>query len=245
MIRTLDIIDRLPLELAARLESDEFFADIPVIVAEEGDLAAELARKVAVITEKGGKRGAAVIVLQVVCEDDYPNLQFGPLTLYPSFQVVENVELNRDGQGTGKSARRIARRIRDVIKCYGSIGMIKDLRADKPCIQPVQLGPELGELVRAYQVSFRCLEVSPEVMSQVATPQFAAAPPESFGITCATEGATIYYTTDDSFPGPANALAGIYFEPQAIPPEGITVRAAAYKAGSVGSWSNRATITVS
>ena len=103
MIRAIDVIDLLPGELAARLQCDPFFADIPVIVVESGNVATELARKQAVITEKSGKRGVAVIVLQCLADDTDANVNFGPMILRPAFQVVEQVELNNDPNGTGKS----------------------------------------------------------------------------------------------------------------------------------------------
>lgn len=240
MINAVDIIDRLPYELQARLEEDDFFSDVPVVVAEEGNVEAEMKRRQAVVTAKCGKRGVAVIVLQVVADDDFPNLAFGPMTLYPSIQVIENLELNRDANGTKKSARKIARRIRDVIKCMGLVGMVKNMQADKPAIEPVNLGEELGKLVRAYQVNFKCLEVSTQDLSFVAIPQFVSmGPAAQFAITCATPQAAIYYTLDDSFPRPSNGQA--YAAAIDVPAGGLTVRACAYKAGMVASWVNRAT----
>jgi hypothetical protein len=242
MIETLDIIDRLPFELQARLEGDDFFSDIPVVVAEEGNIKLELGRKQAVITAKSGHRGVAVVVLQVVADDDFPNLQFGPMTVFPAFQVIENVELNRGANGTQKSARKVARRIRDVIKCAGMIGLVKNMQADKPAIEPVDLGAELGDQVKGYQVNFKCLEASAQDLAQVAIPQFAPVQGQAqFTITCETAGASIYYTVDDSYPTRAAAL---YAGPVGIPEAGLTVRACGYKAGMVASWVNRGTISL-
>ena len=53
-----DILDCLPFELAARLVSDPFFVDIPIIVAVKGNVAREYQRAQAVITEKSGRRGS-------------------------------------------------------------------------------------------------------------------------------------------------------------------------------------------
>lgn len=242
MILTTDIIDLLPYELQARLEEDEFFSDIPVVVAEEGNVAAEMERKQAALKTKAGKRGVAVVVLQVVADDDFPNLAFGPMTIYPSFEVIEYVELNRDANGTQKSARKVARRIRDVVKCMGLVGLVKNMQPDKPCIEPVNVGEELGKLVKAYKVNFKCLEISAQDVSCVAIPHFESlAPAAQFAITCATAEAVIYYTLDDSYPRPSNGTA--YTSPIEIPAEGVTVRACAYKAGMVASWVNRAVIT--
>jgi hypothetical protein len=246
LIQSLDVIDRLPSELQAALEADPFFADIPVIVSDAGNVKAELARKQAIATTKSGRRGAAVIVLQIEAEDEYPEQGFGPLTLRPAFQVIENVEWNHDTNGTKKSHRRIARKIVQIIKPLALIGVVTEFVPDKPCIEAVDLEPELGPLIKASQVNFRTFESDSEVVSQVATPQFAAYPDSTpkFQMTCATAGAAVWWSSDDSFPAPGRAGSALYAAPIGIPAAGITVRAAAYKTGMVGSQVNRALIEV-
>lgn len=83
-MNTYDIIDRLPFEFAARLRSDPFLLDVPVVVAEEGNINLEMARRQAITEEKHGKRGAAIIVLQLVADDLNPGLQLGPMKFYPA-----------------------------------------------------------------------------------------------------------------------------------------------------------------
>jgi hypothetical protein len=240
-----EIIERLPGELQARLEADEFFADVPVVVAEEGNIKLEIERKQAVLTSKAGKRGAAVIVLQLVADDMQPNIQFGPMTLWPAFQVVENLELNRGKFGTGKSARRLARRVRDVIKGGVLWGIVADMKPDKPCIEPVKLEEELGRLVKAYQVNFQCLEQASDLPAQVALVRLVSLAPlePRVALECATEGATIYYTTDDSYPWAGNRAAQVYTGSIEIPEAGLVVRACGYKAGMIASWVNRGELT--
>lgn len=53
-------------------------------------------------------------------------------------------------------------------------------------------------------------------------------------LSCAIGGATIYYTTDFSFPGPGNAAASVYSAPFAVT-SGQIVLQAAYKTGLDGS----------
>jgi hypothetical protein len=60
-------------------------------------------------------------------------------------------------------------------------------------------------------------------------------PLDQVTLSCATEGATIYYTTDGSFPGQANAASQVYSEPFDVT-SGTQIRAAAYLPGTlVGS----------
>ena len=75
------IVDRLPYELAARIEANAFFADITVAVAEEGNVAQMVEAKQAIVKTKVGKWGVAVIVLQVPEVEFRPNLQFGPMLM--------------------------------------------------------------------------------------------------------------------------------------------------------------------
>lgn len=229
-MNTYDIIDQLPYELAAVLASDSFFCDIPIIVADEGNVAAAFAKIQAAVTTKNKKRGVAVIVLQMVGDDEYSNLATGPLLLRPGFQVVENRELNLDSNGTGKSARRVARRIRDVIKGAQIYGLIEGMTAEKNCIQPVTLPKEMPAALVAYQASFQCYERTTDAQPyQVAMPSFGQAN-GAFTLTSATAGAAIWYTTDDTFPAPPTAVPGstalLYSGPVPVP-VAVTVRAMA------------------
>jgi hypothetical protein len=227
----------MPYELAARLESDPFFSDIPVVVFEEGNIKTEMDRKQALVTTKTGKRGVAVIVLQVVADDTYPDVMFNPLLLHPAFQVVELVELNRDPNGTGKSARKVARRIRDLMKIFGMQGIAKTIIPDEPCIEPVKLADELGKSVKAYQVNFHCLEDHDELLNQCQRPTFTIdAEAGQVTIVSATAGAEIYYTLDDSYPSKANPRAVLYNGPVDIPDAaGVVLRACAYPTGTTNA----------
>jgi len=236
-----DIIDRLPYELANCLVTNSFFNVIPVVVSEKGNLGLEYNKAQAMITEASGKRGVAVVVLQVVADDMSNNLQFGPMILKPAFQVIEAVELNNDANGTGLSARKVARKIRDVIKTMNMIGLVQNMTTGKPCIEPVDLSKEMGAGVVSYQVNFECLEVGLETMTAVQVPQISGSVsgPVQFILACGTPGASIWYTLDDSFP--FNGAANIYPQstaqlftagtPVAVPAGGCWVRARAYVPG--------------
>lgn len=229
------IIDQLPYVFQSRLQADSYFANIPVIVADEGNIKLQVQRRTAAMTSKGGKRGVAVIVLQLLADDSFASLPLGPMTLSPSFQVVEQVEINRGANGTGVSARQVARRIRDVIKGFVRVGMFVGMRPGSPCIVPVNLKEELGENVRAYQVDFHCLEATSVVPTQVAMPAFVnLEPAPQVGLICATQGAQIYYTLDESYPWSGNRAAVLYAGPIAVPATGaIVVTACAYLPGVI------------
>lgn len=245
MINAIDVIDRLPYELQAALECDPFFADIPVVVAEKGNIKLEMEKKAAVITKKGGKRGVAVIILQMVADDTYPELSFGAMRLNPAFQIIESVELNNDESGTGKSARKVARRIRDVIKPLRLVGLTTDFVAEQNCIEAITIADDMAKKLVAYQVNFYTFENDSERISQVSMPQYSLVNGQ-LQLTSGTDGADIYYTTDDTFPGSPDIIAGstakLFSGPIDVPAGGFTVRAAAFLEGYIASQVNRAAV---
>lgn len=240
-IEAIDVWDRLPFELAELLKADEFFCDIPVVVAEKGNVRLEMERLQAVITSKGGKRGVAVVVLQLMAEDAEAEVKFGPLILKPSFQVIENVELNNGPTGTKKSYRKVSRRVVTVIKAARLDGLTTDFILDKPGIEPVVFVDGSGKAlpgVVGNHVHFLTFEADTEEMEQVSAP-VVAKDGQTFTIYCATDGAVVWFTTDGTVPMPANtnpdSTAVVYSSPVAIPDDGAVVRAAGFKPGLVGS----------
>lgn len=239
---SLDLIAELPGELQARLEEDDYFVDIPVVVSEDANVLAELQKKQAVVTSKTGKRGVAVFVLQIIADE--PNTSGNPfayMSLSLAFQVVENLELNRGQGGTLKKARQVARRIRDVIRCTRLEGLVSDFYGDKPCIDPLKLEDMPANIV-AYQVNFKCFETPGELPQQVQAPVPAVAG-DQLTFTCATVGATIYYTTDGSYPRAANTAATAYSGPITLPDTGYDLRACAYLTDHIASYVISASVT--
>lgn len=243
---SLEIIDRIPYELAARLEADPYFVDIPVVVAEEGNVFEEIKRRQAVMTEKCGKRGVAVVIPQVIGDDEYPEVALGPLLLRPAFEVVELVTLNRDPNGTGKSARQVARRIRDVIKPLALPGLLTDMVPEKPCIEPVAAVPEMGTNVVAYRVNFRAFEAEATTPSVAAMPLLSEAAGQLV-LATATADAAIWYTLDDSYPAPNYGESQLYSGPLTLAAGTWILRCGAYLAGAtdIASAIGRYTVTIS
>lgn len=203
------ILDRLPFILAARLATDSFFCDIPIIVAVEGDIQAQLKKKQAVITEKSGRHGVAVVINQIEADDEYPGLPGGPLKLYPSFQAIEDVMANnREGSGTRKSARRVCRRIISNLKIFGQFGgVVQAMKVRAPGIEAITFKDQPDTVV-VEQVNFECQEFSGEkllyCLPPVLAPVVGSNPPQ-VTITSATVGAQVWYTTDGSYPYPGGA----------------------------------------
>jgi hypothetical protein len=241
-MNVIDILDRLPFELAARLESDLFFCDIPIVVTVKGNVAREYERLQAVITEKTGRHGVAVFVLQIIADDIYEGLAAGPMKLSPAFQVIEHVESNVGDNGTKKSCRKVARQIIKNMKLAGFRGIVQGLRCAKPAIEPANV-KELNDACVAEQVNFECQEFSDEQFLYCLPPVCAPVPGgPQVTLASATPGAAIWFTTDDSFPFPGTAddgyacsTAQLYTGPITINPASFVIRACAYQAGYIAS----------
>jgi hypothetical protein len=76
---------------------------------------------------------------------------------------------------------------------------------------------------------------------QVTTPGIVENPARTINLTDLTGGATIYYTTDGSYPGKGSATALVYAAPFAVAP-GTVVQWAGYKAGMRGSDMGKVTV---
>ncbi len=230
------LFDQVPAELAAYVMCDPIFAQMPVVVAEKGNVRAEMDRLQATITCIGGKIGTALIVLPLVADDAYDEVGFGPMKLFSSFQVLENVELNHGPSGLGLSCRYLARHLVKIMKPLRLGGLTTDWVCDKPCIEPGIVKLASSEL-QSRLVNFYTWEADTEPMQQVASLAFAQAG-NQVAISCATAGAQIWYTLDQTFPAPPSAVPGstaqLYSGPIAVPPGGM-IRGMGIMGGMISS----------
>jgi len=223
-----------PLELdqedfAARLQADPYFTDIAVLIQRKGVTDSDIDVALSVLNERTGKIGACVVLLMPALAPESPNVP-GPLyRIITTVQVIEQPLFNLGTTGTGKSAEQISRRVRVLLHhfCNG-FGAFYVCEGMEPI--PVDTGKI------SYGVKFsRSAGDGPE--PRVATPTLSApatTAPTNVTIACATAGATIWYTTDGSYPSSANAAAIQYAAPISIT-VATTVRAAAEKLGLLQS----------
>lgn len=228
-------------EITARLNADDYFADVKAIANRAGDVLTELNKSLGLQTKKGGKLGACMLVAPIAADEANINALFGPMDIEISVICFEHVQLNKGQQGTNKPGFAIARRAHRVCKLYQPINMATPLTPVKPTIRPAAqalslLGLELTGDIQAWEVRFRAREQDPTVNRKVTLPSITI--DEETGLVtmaCETPGAAIYYTLDGSPPYSSNSAAVLYQEPFSPESQGVVIRAAAAKAGWIAS----------
>jgi hypothetical protein len=225
-------------DLAGCVASDAYFSTITILTDRKDGLLERIQNSLAVVTEKGGKVGACVLVMQFIGKDKLPGASAVALGIQVVFRVLEDPVLNMGPQGTCKEAESICKRLLVTMKAYQAAGLCKPLTPEDPCIVPVQ--DDLAPV--AFEVRFTTLEDCPNNEPRAAAPVITpstGAVPKTITLTCATSAAEIWYTTDGSHPYSDNAAASKYTDPIVII-QACTLRTRAFKSGYIGSNTNAA-----
>ena len=234
----MDILLQLQQDLTDKLNSESYFATISVVKLRDLVIAQDISKLLPHLTAKGGKLGCGVLINMPEITNAFANAEPPVSDFQLSADVIENPELNfLSGTGTGLTCEEVARQVRYIFNLFalgldpgGETIMVRDGGA---AIVPVPDIQRMFPGCAGYRV-LMTLRVTEEQQSRTAKPTLTNATDE-ITLTNNSEGATIYYTTDGSFPGPGNpASANVYVEPFAAT-SGATVRYAAYLAGSLGS----------
>lgn len=221
-------------EIAEVLRADTGLADVAIIDSAAGAVTTDVQEALAVFAGRNSKVGACVIVKPLEATANYREIGDGPLQLTVPIHVLESVKANMATGGTGKSALWIATRIYRVLHLYQPYGLVSAIVAATPVIKALQQPPGGADI--GYEVAFEFQEAGADNDQRVALPAVSVVDgePDTYVLTCATNGAAIYYTTDGSHPWSGNEEATLYTEP--VPVTGITrLRARAFKSGMIGS----------
>lgn len=219
-------------DVQARLQNEEFFEDVAVLLQRKGDIEQDIEVALGVLTEQGGKTGACVVVLMpeiLAPESDLPG---PPIIVQQSLQVIERPALNQDATtGTLKSAERIALNALNLLHRYINYSLGWTMIADRKPIRPLASEDGLVQYLVVLQWRAGITRVT-----QVREPEPTLnAGTNELSLACATPSSAIYYTTDGSYPGPENDQATLY-STSFTPGSGVTlVRAAAYRDGYIPS----------
>lgn len=206
----IDPLQRLQLDIAAVLQADELFKGVQVVVdcprdSGEGALVqskidASLAGLVEVETDAGTKAGLCIIVFKATGQCPTPGLPGPELALVQGIRVIENVMVNEGPSGTGMTAEGAAIKVLGTLERL-NLGSL--LLPDKQAMRPIKMeGLQCWDVVVTTQ-----LGIAPRAFVQRPLIQLAGI---SLTITCATEGAAIWWTLDGSLPAPNNPNAMLY-----------------------------------
>lgn len=225
---------QLRTQIQQRLQAVAYFADIPILTEEIGDLENEISRALGALTVTGGKLGVCAVVMTARADVRNPNVP-GPYLeeIGIAVHVEESVLINQSATGTQKPCSDIAEQVLAALHNWTPVGRGRPIQA-APAGALTVGAPLIGD--RAYICSLRTAAgVSATALSTVATP--TASPdggetPATVTLACATAGAAIFYTTDGSDPSP---IAGtLYTAPVAVA-AAATLKARAYLAGYLDS----------
>lgn len=228
---------RLQLDLAARLLCDDYFDDLTVVVLRNLIVANDVQAELVHLTVKDGKSGAGVIVGMPSVSVRSPNVGGPELYGEVSIRIREQPTINLGTGGTGKDAEAIGLRVLAVLHQFAIEG-VGSFYAGENALQPF-LDEEEGVIGQVATFKYHAAQ-TPD--ARCVTPTISEA---ALAVTLATTdgGATIYYTTDGSFPGSyAGSTATAYTVPFTVT-SGTTVRFAAYQTGRLGSDAAQALIT--
>ena len=217
-------------DIQARLENDSYFSDITVLLQRKGNIESDVLQAISSLNEKTGKAGVCVVVMMPETEAPDGDLPGPPIEIVTGLQVIELPVVNENtGEGgTGKSAESVANVVLNLLHRYIPYLLGNVLVADAKPIRPLKSDGATVE----YIVTVR-MRTGLDNTAKVQTPELS----EAAGVitlSCGTSGATIHYTTDGSYPGPANENATAYSVPF-TPASGVTLRYAASKTGLIPS----------
>jgi hypothetical protein len=222
----MDALRQLQEDVAYKLKAETRFADVPVFIdrprsAQEAlQMQSAIDKALAGMTKQNNKAGLACRVFMPEAECPSPNIPGPLLEVVLTVQVIEKPMFNEGPNGTGISAEQCALNIVSSLQHWtrGNAALYCDRRA-------LRVVPDEGSII---------LDVVIRTQFGVPGYAFVAAPVIAEGetlltLTCATEGAAIYYTTNGSTPAPGNAAATLYTAPFEPPASGV-VRVCAFKA---------------
>lgn len=199
-----DPVFQLQSDIYGRIASGVYFEDIPVLLNEKGIIPSDVENAIKVFITKQNKSGAAVVV------DRPSRIVNTPEPSGPQFQVqipvvvVEFPLTNRTPSGTNKSIEAITSEIMHLIHGWRPNSSIGQIWCGEDAVSPV-VG---NDRMIASQVLFRS-HMRFSSPSRVALPIITGSG-STVSITCNTPDASIYYTTDGSFPWAGNPNANLF-----------------------------------
>lgn len=233
-------LERLQADITAKLLSESALATVNILSLRKLLTSSQVPSSAIWETSRGGKLGTGILVSMPFIDGDKAQPGDNSITIKVPIRCFELPDLAQGASGPGLTAEEIALTCRRLLR-----GMVCEpltaLTTEGRSIEPDEM-PKEHEGVLQYVLTVQAkLGVATDNRCKVPT---ISAPGLTVTLTNHADNAdaSIYYTTDDTFPGSGNAAATLYSAPFAVL-SGTIVRFAAYKSGLSGSIAARRTIT--
>jgi hypothetical protein len=236
-------IEQIQPDIFNKLASEPYFAAISLFQIRRERFQSEIDEALSSATfdpgQSGKLPGATIEVLMPTIKTNLVNAPGPVVTLEQRLIVKENPAINLAAGGVNLTAEEIAVEILQTLHQFYLGGICQALY---PAPEAIVSNGGFPDLV-AYDVVLRAtFNLTPPERTGCPLPPTEAGLTLTFTPPASDPDATIYYTTDGSFPGPGNASAVSYTVPFTVA-GGTIVRWAAYLAGKLGSSTGMATIT--
>lgn len=209
-------LERLQADLYGRLEADDYFDDVGVFLLRprEQESFAQIQSRVdqalAGLVKRGGKAGAAVMVLMPTADAIDRNAPGPLLNFQIVVRVVELPVINMGTSGSLKSAEEIALRVHQLGHHFNP-GRGGTLLSHPDALTPAADEKDDRRVVIDCRFELRGgVAAVGKVARPSITPAAGGSVPQSVTLACATAGAALWYTLDDSLPTPGNTAATLY-----------------------------------
>jgi hypothetical protein len=202
------------------LQAEPYFSDITILEQDAKELEFKIAEAV-------GRIGVCVIIEHPKMTVPNPNVP-GPYGAYTvSVFVYENTIINRSDTGTGKVASDIAEYVASTCHLKWFDALAETMKISRDAISMIDQGGENNEEL-VWVVKMETTGGINLSVPAVATPGIADNGSGTLTLTCATGGAAMFYTVDNTAPSPRNGT--LYTAPFAVG-SGVKTRVTGWLAG--------------
>jgi len=236
-------IEQIQPDVFDKLASEPYFATISLFQIRRERFQSEIDEVLSSATfdpgQSGKLPGATIEVLMPMIKTNLVNAPGPVVTLEQRLIVKENPTINLATGGVNLTAEQIAVEILQTLHQFYLGGICQALYPAPEAIVPNDKFPDLVAYDVVLQATFN---LTPPLRTGCPLPPTESGLVLTFAPPASDPDATLYTTTDDSFPGPGNGTATVYSAPFSVT-SGTVIRWAAYASGKLGSSTGMATIT--